>query len=62
MQIQSLDSRRHIRDQADDTVYRSSSPIPRLPSETVALAYSGKDQLRGLEDVVQQKGRLTKAG
>jgi hypothetical protein len=54
MQIQSLDSRQHIRDQA---------PTPRLPSETAALAYFGKDQLRGLEDdVVQQKGRLTKAG
>jgi hypothetical protein len=63
MQIQALDSRRHIRDQADDTVYRFSPATPRLPGVTAALAFFGKDQLRDLEDeVVQQKGRLAKAG
>jgi hypothetical protein len=39
MQIQALDSRRHIRDQADDRVYRFSPAIPRLPGATAALAY-----------------------
>jgi hypothetical protein len=39
MQIQALDSRRHIRDQADDRVYRFSPAIPRLPGVTAALAY-----------------------
>jgi hypothetical protein len=39
MQIQALDSRRHIRDQADDAVYRFSPATPRLPGVTAALAY-----------------------
>jgi hypothetical protein len=39
MQIQALDSRRHIRDQVDDRVYRFSPAIPRLPGVTAVLAY-----------------------
>jgi hypothetical protein len=63
MPIQALDSRRHTRDQADDTAYRFSPATPRLTDVTAALAFFGKDQLRDLEDeVVQQKGRLAQAG
>jgi hypothetical protein len=39
MRIQTLDSPRHFRDRADDTVSRFSPTIPRLPGVTAALAY-----------------------
>ena len=39
MQIQALDARRHVRDQADDTPWRFSPAIPRPPGVTAALAY-----------------------
>ena len=39
VQIKALDSRRNIRDQADDTVYRFSPAIPVIPGVMAALAY-----------------------
>jgi hypothetical protein len=39
MQIQALDSPRHLRDRANETVGRFSPAIPRLPGVTAGLAY-----------------------
>jgi hypothetical protein len=39
MQIQTLDSPRHVRDRANETVRRLSPAIPRLPGATAGLAY-----------------------
>jgi hypothetical protein len=39
MQIQALDSRRDVGEQADEAVYRFSRAIPRLSGVTAALAY-----------------------
>jgi hypothetical protein len=39
MQIQALDSPRHVRDRANDTIGRFSPVIPRLPGVTAGLAY-----------------------
>jgi hypothetical protein len=39
MQIQALDSPRHIRDRANETAGRFSPVIPRLPGVTAGLAY-----------------------
>jgi hypothetical protein len=39
MQIQAVDSPRHVRDRANETVGRFSPVIPRLPGVTAGLAY-----------------------
>jgi hypothetical protein len=39
MQVQALDSSRHVRDRVDEAVRRFSPAIPRLPGVTAGLAY-----------------------